>query len=396
MAQEFTMNRRGRSIVLAISIPIIVFAAVGGFMSRAMAARGENSYQHLRIFEDVVTLITNNYVEDVDVNKVMHGAMHGLADGLDPDTAYLDTTQVGLYETNQPLASGQTGIELTRQYYLRVIATRDGSPAARAGLQPGDYIRAIDGQSTRDTTVYEGQRLLRGKPGTKVHLTVLRGNAAEPHELDLAREELPAIAVKSRIAAPGVGYVRIAEFAKGTPEQIRSEINSLTKSGAKGVIIDVRGTAFGDIDAGLAAARLFVKSGVLAYRQDRGKEKEAVSAAAGDGTIAINTVVLTDNGTSSGAEVFAAALAGNKRAQLIGERTLGRAARQKLVRLPDGSGLMLTHLIYLTPTSVAIHEKGLVPDVAVEQPDIDFGQPPAAKDATLDKAIESLTVKAAA
>ena len=159
------------------------------------------------------------------------------------------------------------------------------------------------------------------------------------------------------------------------------------------MIIDVRGTAFGDVDAGLAAARLFVKSGVLVYRQDRGKEKEAVSAVAGDGAITITTVILTDNGTSNGAEVFAAALAGNKRAQLIGERTLGRAARQKLVRLPDGSGLMLTHLIYLTPASVAIHEKGLVPDVAVEQPDLDFGQPPAAKDATLDKAIESLTVK---
>jgi carboxyl-terminal processing protease len=261
---------------------------------------------------------------------------------------------------------------------------------------PGDYIRAIDGQSTRDTTVYEGQRLLRGKPGTRVHLTVLRGNAAEPHEIDLAREELPAVAVKSRLAAPGVGYLRIAEFSKSTADQIKSEINSVTKAGAKHVVIDVRGTAFGDIDAGLAAARLFVKNGVLVYRQDRGKEKEAVSAVAGDGAITITTVILTDNGTSNGAEVFAAALGGNKRAQLIGERTLGRAARQKLVRLPDGSGLMLTHLIYLTPASVAIHEKGIIPDVAVEQPDLDFGQPPAAKDATLDKAIESLTVKAAA
>ena len=225
-----------------------------------------------------------------------------------------------------------------------MIAARDGSPAAKAGLMPGDYIRAIDGQSTRDTTVYEGQRLLRGKPGTKVHLTVLRGNAAEPHEIDLVREELPAVAVKSRIAAPGVGYLRIAEFGKGTTDQIKSEVSSLTKSGAKNLIVDVRGTAFGDVDAGLAAARLFVKTGVLVYRQDRGKEKEAIAAGAGDGAIAITTAVLTDNGTSSGAEVFAAALWGNKRATLIGERTLGRAARQKLVRLPDGSALMLTHL----------------------------------------------------
>jgi len=332
----------------------------------------------------------------VNVDKVMHGAMHGLADGLDPDSAYLDINQVKIMDKGDLGGPAQTGLEITRQYYLRVVASRDGSPAAKAGLMPGDYIRAIDGQSTRDTTVYEGARLLRGKPGTKVHLTLIRGNAAEPHEVDLVREELPAVPVKSRLAAPGVGYVRVAEFGKSTGDQIKSEIASVQKAGAKNVIIDLRGTAFGDVDAGLAAARLFVKSGVLAYRQDRGKEKEAIPAAAGDGTITLTTVILTDNGTSNGAEVFAAALSGNKRAQMFGERTLGRAARQKLVRLPDGSGLMLTHLVYLTPASVAIHEKGLVPDVAVEQPDQDFGQPAPTTDATLQKAIESLTMKAAA
>ncbi len=388
------MKIRGRVVVLAVSMAVVAFAVVGGFMSKAIAR--QDSYQYLRTFEDVVSLIMNNYVEDVNVDKVMHGAMHGLADGLDPDSAFLDASQVKVFEKGDLGGPGQTGLELTRQYYLRVIAARDGSPAAKAGLMPGDYIRAIDGQSTRDTSVYEGQRLLRGQPGTKVHLTLLRGNAAEPHELDLVREALPALAVKSRMAAPGVGYLRIAEFGKGTTEQIKSEVSSLAKAGAKNLIVDVRGTAFGDVDAGLAAARLFVKNGVLAYRQDRGREKEAVSAAATDGSITITTTVLTDNGTSSGAEVFAAALSGNKRATLIGERTLGRAARQKLVRLPDGSALMLTHLLYLTPASVAIHEKGLTPDVAVEQPDVDFGQPAPAKDATLDKAIEQLTLKAAA
>ena len=137
------MTRPGRAVVLAVSLSIVVFAAIGGFMGRAMAARDEgSSYEHLRIFEDVVSLISNNYVEDVDIDKVMHGAMHGLADGLDPDSAYLDAKQVGQVETKESLGSGQTGIELTRQYYLRVIAARDGSPAAKAGLQPGDYIRA--------------------------------------------------------------------------------------------------------------------------------------------------------------------------------------------------------------------------------------------------------------
>jgi carboxyl-terminal processing protease len=389
------MKIRGRVLVLAVSVPVIAFAVVGGFLGNSALAR-EDSYQYLKTFEDVVSLIANNYVEEVNIDKVMHGAMHGLADGLDPDSAYLDAAQVKVLDSNDAGGSAQTGLELTRQYYLRVIASRDGSPAAKAGLKTGDYIRAIDGQSTRDTTVYEGQRLLRGKPGTKVRLTVLRGNAAEPHDVELAREDLPAAPVKSRIAAPGVGYLRVAEFAKNTPDQLKAEVASLTKAGATRLVVDLRGTAFGDTDAGLAAARLFVKSGVLTYRQDRGKEKEAVPAAATDGAITLTTAVLTDNGTSGAAEVFTAALSGNKRATLIGERTFGRAARQKLVRLPDGSALMLTHLIYMTPAAVAIHEKGLVPDVAVEQPDVEFGQAPPAKDDTLDKAIESLTVKAAA
>ena len=389
------MKIRGRVLVLAVSVPVIAFAVIGGFLGKSALAR-EDSYQDLRIFEDVVSLINSNYVEEVNIDKVMHGAMHGLADGLDPDSAYLDVAQVKVLDKGDAGGSAQAGLELTRQYYLRVIASRDGSPAARAGLMAGDYIRAIDGQSTRDSTVYEGQRLLRGKAGTKVRLTVLRGNAAEPHDLELGREDLPAAPVKSRLAAPGIGYLRVAEFTKATSDQLKAEVASLSKAGATRLIVDLRGTAFGETDTGLAAARLFVKSGVLTYRQDRGKEKEAVSAAAGDGAIAMTTAVLTDNGTSGAAEVFAAALSGNKRATLVGERTFGRAARQKLVRLPDGSALMLTHLIYMTPASVAIHEKGLVPDVPVEQPDVEFGQARPAKDSMLDKAIESLAVKAAA
>ncbi len=389
------MKIRGRVLVLAVSVPVIAFAVIGGFLGKSALAR-EDSYQYLRIFEDVVSLINSNYVEEVNIDKVMLCAMHGLADGLDPDSAYLDVAQVKVLDKGDAGGSAQTGLELTRQYYLRVIASRDGSPAARAGLMAGDYIRAIDGQSTRDSTVYEGQRLLRGKAGTKVRLTVLRGNAAEPHDLELGREDLPAAPVKSRLAAPGIGYLRVAEFTKATSDQLKAEVASLSKAGATRLILDLRGTAFGETDTGLAAARLFVKSGVLTYRQDRGKEKEAVLAAAGDGAITLTMAVLTDNGTSGAAEVFTAALSGNKRASTVGERTFGRAARQKLVRLPDGSALMLTHLIYLTPDSVAIHEKGLVPDLPVDQPDVEFGQAPPTTDAMLDKAIESLAVKAAA
>ena len=282
------------------------------------------------------------------------------------------------------------GIELTRQYYLRVIAARDGSPAAKAGLRPGDYVRSIDGQSTRDITVYEGMRLLRGKAGSKVKLAILRGNAAEPHELELVREAPAAAPARGRVASAGTGVVRIAEFSKSTANEVRSEIASLTRGGAARVVIDLRGTATGDLDAGFDVARLFVPSGVLGYRQARGQEKQPVNAAAGDGALAVPVAILSDNGTSGAAEVFAAALSGNKRATVVGERSQGRAGRQKVVTLPDGNGLLLTNLLYLGPGGAALQERGVTPDVAVDVPTVDFGVEPPAADAVLDKAIETL------
>lgn len=386
------MKSRGRMIVLGVSIPVIAFAVVGGFMSRASAR--EDGYQSLRIFQEVVDLILSNYVEDVNVDNVMQGAMHGLADGLDPDSAYLNLDQVKAYGTGVPTTRNETGLELTRQYYLRVISARDGSPAAKAGIRPGDYVRAIDGTSTRDMSTIEGMRRLSGTPGSKVTLTVLRGNAAEPHELAIVRDTVAAMPVKSRMAGAGNGYVRVAEFGATTATELRREIDGLSKQGAQRVVVDVRGTAFGEVETGIAAARLFVKSGTLVYRRDRGKERETVAAADGDGGVTLPVAVLVDNGTSGAAEVFAGALTGNQRAALIGERTLGRAAKQKLVKLPDGTAMVLTHLFYLTPAGQVIHEHGLAPDVAVEQPDLEFGAPAPTTDPTLDKAIEHLTAAA--
>jgi len=389
------MTSRTRVAVFLVSLPVLAFAVVGGVLGRTAAAQGD-SYRYLRIFDDVVRLIIDNYVEEVDVDKVMHGAMHGLADGLDPDSAYLDPAQMkGVGQTGSD--SAHPGLELTRQYYLRVVAARDGSPAARAGLKPGDYVRSIDGQSTRDTTVFEGMRKLRGKAGSKVKLAILRGNAAEPHEVELVREAVPAAPVRGRVATAGTGVVRIAEFSRTTAGEVRNEVASLTRGGAARVVIDLRGTATGDLDAGYDVARLFVPSGVLGYRQARGQEKQAVNAAPGDGALTVPVAVLTDNGTSGAAEVFAAALTGNKRATVVGERSQGRAGRQKVVPLPDGAGLLLTHLLYLGPGGAALQERGVSPDVAVDIPTSDFGVEPPAGDAVLDKAIEALTaVKKAA
>jgi len=404
------MTTRTRLSVLLLSTPLVAFIVFGGMMGRA--ATDDVALRHLRIFEDVVSLILNNYVEDAKVDRVMEGAMRGLADGLDPDSSYLTPAEVKMIEPGEKLPGGDVGVELTRQYYLRVIAARDDSPAAKAGLQTGDYVRAIDGKPARDLSVFEGMRLLRGVPGTKVTLTIIRGNAAEPRQIELVREKTPGAVVTGRMLPGDLGYLRIAAFGTDAIAKIRTQAAELQKAGAKHLIVDVRRTAEGPFETGLEAARLFVKTGTLAMIAGRDPKatpppstpqtsrpieppstvsKEAItqtiSAKTGDGAITLPVTLLVTTGTSGAAELFAAALDGNKRAELVGERTLGRAGIQKLVRLPEGRGLWLTYARYLTPGGEIIQGRGLTPDLAVDEPDVDFDQQKPATDAVLDAAV---------
>jgi carboxyl-terminal processing protease len=387
------MTSRTRLWILAVSTPLIAFAIIGGYLGQARGK--DDTYQHLRVFDDVVSHVMNNYVEEVNIQQAMRGAMRGLSDALDPDSAYLTPELVKAVEQNASAGPADIGVELTRQYYLRIVSARDSSPAAKAGLRTGDYIRAIDGRATREMSAYEGQRLLRGAVGSKVALLVIRNNATDPHELSLVRESTTVAEVATRMANASTGYVRIAEFTKDISTQLTQAFGTLTKSGATGFVLDLRGTATGDLDNGIAAARLFVPSGTLSIRQTK-SQRENITAAAPDGALAAPVILLVDQGTAAAAELFAAALNGNSRAELVGERTLGRAARQQLVKLPDGSGLLLSSVRYLTPANAGIHERGLTPDVQVRQPDVEFGAAPPAKDETLDTALARLAEKKAA
>jgi carboxyl-terminal processing protease len=389
------MTSKTRLTVLFVSTPIIVFVLLGGFLNRVLADQ-DNSYQPLRVFQDVVNLVVNNYVEPVNNERIMRGALQGLAEGLDADSAWLTPAQVGIVNRAQVPAKGNVGLELTRQYYLRVIAARDGSPAAKAGLATGDYVRAINGAPTREMSVWAGQQALRGAPGSKLTLTVLRGNAAEPHEITLVREEAPAATVTGRLVRPGVGLIRVAAFTQHTAGELRQQAIALRKQGAGHLLVDLRRTAEGAPALGFASARLFVATGMLGAREGRTVPKQVTTTTSGDGIITLPVTLLSDNGTSQAAEVFAAALKGNKRATIVGERTLGRAASQELVALPDGSGLWLSTARFLTPDGTSIHEKGLTPDTAVAEPDLEFGATAGTTDPILDKALELLPAAPAA
>ena len=392
------MTDRTRFIVLALTLPVMAYTLVGSVLGRVVAQEG--AYRHLRIFEEVVSLVTSNYVEQVDAERIMQGALWGLAEGLDPESSYLTPDEVVLHDADPEEAEAGVGLTLTRQYYVQVVAARDGSPAALAGLRPGDYLRQIDGNPTRMMSVVGARQLLRGAPGSAVTVEVIRGNAAEPVELELVRGDGRSANVTSRMASPAVGYLRVAEFDATTAGAIGAAGDTLTEQGAESLVIDLRGTATGAFESGIAAAEVFTDADPLVIRESA-DDRQPVARGPRAPSIAAPVVLLTDFGTAGAAELFAAALTEAGRAETVGIRTAGRAAEQSLVRLPDGGGLLLSSTRYLTASGESIHRQGVAAAVPVQQPAVELAPstpetPPAEApdedtgDPVLERALEHL------
>ena len=382
------MTDRTRFVILMVTAPILAYTLVGGLLGRVVAR--EDTYRHLRVFEDVVSLVTDNYVEPVDPERIMQGALWGLAEGLDPESTYLTPDDVRQYEADDASGEVGVGLVLTRQYYIQVVAARDGSPAAAAGLRPGDYIRTIDDNPTRIMSVVRGRQLLRGEPGSTLTLTIIRGNAAEPVDVELERGEGRSANVTSRLVAPGVGYLRIAEFDDTTTDAVAAATGALESQRAERLLIDLRGTATGAFESGIDAARLFTGADTLVIRESS-TEQEPVTRA-GEPSIAWPVVIITNPGTAGAAELFAAALTDTGRAESVGLRTAGRAAEQTLIHLPDGGGLRLSSTRYLTASGEPIHRVGVKPAVVVPEPTVELGQAVADPDLdpVLDRALEHI------
>jgi carboxyl-terminal processing protease len=383
------MSPRGR-LAIALASLVVVAYSLGGFVLGRVA--GDTTYGQLALFNEVLRIVLDAYVEPVNVDRAMSGARVGLTDALDGDSSYLDAEEFRAYQaTTGRENDAEIGVIVSRRVsFLMVVSTRAGSPADKAGMKPGDLIKTIDGRHTRAISSVSGQRLLRGAPGSVVKLALLRAGS-DPLNVDVVRERLTPLPASARMLDAGAAYVKLAEFTPRATEEVRADVEGFKRAGATQLVLDLRGAGFGELSEGVKVAELFMKGGVVAKVVGAKADEKVLSADPARSVWDRPMAVLTDNGTSGAGEIIAAALLDAGRASVVGEPTFGRAPIQRAVVLPEG-GMVLTVARYVSPKGTAIHGKGITPSVLVRDgadEDAPEGSAPAG-DPILEKALEVL------
>ncbi len=334
----------------------------------------ERKFEKLDVFARVLSYVEANYVEDVDERKLVYGAVKGMMRTLDPHSDFMTPEEFADMRADTDGEFGGIGIEINDDGGVIVIVEPiPGSPAERAGLQAGDRIVAIDGVAIKGRPGGETSARLRGRPGTSVKLSIERKGWESPHVMTLGRELIHVQAVESRLLEPGIGYVRIKQFQERTDEEVLAALVKLrADSGGNltGLVLDLRGNPGGLLDQAVKIADLFLDDGVIVSTVGRGGKKLEEELAHEAGTWdSFPMVALVNGGSASASEIVAGALQDHGRALVIGTQTFGKGSVQSVYELADGSGLKLTVARYFTPSGRSIQEKGITPDVVVEQLD---------------------------
>jgi carboxyl-terminal processing protease len=404
------MSSRLKILVVTSSTCLVVLFLFGTMMSKGAPAPGAEDttpgvYRHIAVFTEVLTRIKSEYVEEPDMKNVTLGAMNGLLESIDPYASYLNAEQYKEYLKNYDSYRGDLGLVLAKKFgYIAVVSAVPGSPAAKAGLTTGDMIETIKGIATRDMPLAYANLLLRGQPGTSVEISVLQ-RRPDPHKLTLDRAVIQYPAVEEKMMDGGVGYIRPDTLASGKVQEVSSDIADLQKKGAKKLILDLRDCAVGAPEDGVELANLFLKSGEITHVQGQKYARQEIQAKPNVAVTQAPLVVITNRGTAAAAEVAAAALQDNNRADLVGERTYGDASIRRAVTMDDGSAIILSVAKYFSPAGKSIQDDGVTPKTLVAQPEVavdideDSDVPPpeapkkSTEDTLLKRAIEVISTK---
>ena len=358
------MNRRFKFAVVSTSsclVALMLFGAV-----RGRSASPEDTYRHLAVFTEVLSRIKSDYVEEPDMKNVTLGALNGLLESIDPYASYLNADQYKEYLKARDQHRADVGLVLARRFgYVGVVASIPNSPAANAGLVTGDVLESINGVSTRDMPLAYAEMLLQGDPGSSVEVGILRFRNPEPTKIALKREMIKFPPVTGRIMADNVGVITVESLADGEVKEVANQVRLLEKQGAKRFVLDLRKCATGDPDKGIALANLFLNKGLIAYSEGQKVAREDYDAKPGEAITSLPLAVITDRGTADGAEVTAAALEDDKRAEVVGEPTYGDAAIRRAVTMDDGSAVILSVAKFYSPSGKSIQDNHVTPTVAM-------------------------------
>jgi carboxyl-terminal processing protease len=360
-------------LVVSASACLTILLIAGSFPSRG--ADQTDTLKHIGVFSDVVAHIKSEYVEEPDMKSVTLGALNGLLEAVDPFASYLNADQYQDYLKNKDLKRADVGLVLSKKPgWMGVVGVLPGSPAAEAGLATHDMIESIKGIATRDMPLAFASLLLQGPAGSTIELSVVRARHPEPQTITLTRVALTIPPVETKMLAGAVGYVGIGALTPEVVAQAADAVRHLQKEGAQKLVLDLRNCSVGRPEDGIALANLFLASGRITYLKGQKVPEQDFDADPAKAITSLPLAVLVNHGSADGAEVAAAALGGNKRAQLVGEPTYGDAALRRALTMDDGSAIILSVAKYYSPEGKAIQDTRVMPGtvVAGAEPQIDF------------------------
>ncbi len=362
-------------------------------------------WQDARMLADVLERVKHDYVNPVDDHQLLQAAIRGMVSSLDPYSAYLDGDE---YDEVKISSSGQysgVGIEVSMEdEEVVVVSPFEGSPAAAAGIHPGDVIATIDGIAVNTATLADTIGRMRGKEGTTVKIGILREAGAEPLQFTLKRARVELRSVRAELLEPGMGYVRVSQFSETTGDDLDAALKDLRKrNGAalKGLVLDLRNNPGGVLEAAVAVSDTFLDKGVIVTAKGRTPEsKFEMDATPGDALNGAPIVVLINGGSASAAEIVAGALKDNHRAKLMGRTTFGKGSVQTVIPLSGDRAIKLTTSLYYTPSGISINHRGIVPDIELPRDPKPLADPVPAdapllqRDSEVKRAVQELKVPA--